>query len=53
MADIAMCQNDDCPSAKQCYRHEATPNPWRQSYMEFKPDASGKCKHFIQMPAGG
>lgn len=46
MADISMCLNHACPSAKSCYRHEAKPNEWRQAYMQFEPDASGKCHDF-------
>lgn len=46
MADISMCANHDCPSAKQCYRHEAQPNPWRQSYGMFTPNYTGKCEDF-------
>jgi hypothetical protein len=55
MPDLAMCQHDECPAAKRCYRHEATPSqyPMTQFYAEFAPDESGKCEAFVQMPAGG
>ena len=49
MPDISMCLNDACPSATRCYRHEAKPNEWRQSYAEFKPDETGKCEDFAPM----
>lgn len=42
MPDITMCQNHDCPHAKSCYRHEATPS-MRQSYSTFRPEPSGEC----------
>lgn len=35
--DITMCSNEDCPLKKKCYRHEATPNPYWQSYSDFQP----------------
>lgn len=35
MPDIAMCTNDECPKAKECFRHEAVPHPYWQSYMAF------------------
>jgi hypothetical protein len=31
--DITMCLSKDCPRRKQCYRHEATPDPGYQSYF--------------------
>jgi len=49
MPDLAMCQDHTCPSAKRCYRHEATPSE-RQSYADFKRGKqSVKCGHFITM----
>ena len=55
MADIAMCVNDQCPSAKQCYRHEAPVNPHWQCYNElFKPDEGAQqCGWFIPIAAKG
>jgi len=38
MPDISMCQNDDCPMRKQCYRYTAKPNEPYQVYAEFEPD---------------
>ena len=53
MADISMCLNDDCPSAKKCYRHEAPVNPHWQCYDDlFKPDdGSQQCGWFIPIAA--
>ena len=36
MPDIAMCQSHECPRRVGCYRYMATPNEYRQSYMEFR-----------------
>jgi len=47
MVDMALCENDECPSRHHCYRYMVEPNPWRQSYALFEPDASGKCEAFI------
>jgi hypothetical protein len=49
MPDISMCMNDACPSRATCYRHEATPNPWRQAYTAFQPDESGRCEDYIPL----
>lgn len=47
MVDISMCTNQDCPSKDTCYRFTASPNVWRQSYMEFKPEVdSNQCKYY-------
>ena len=35
MPDISMCNNNTCPLAKTCYRHEAIPSDW-QSYANFE-----------------
>jgi hypothetical protein len=50
MADITMCRNHDCPKANQCRRFCALPNPYRQSYSEFKPNAEGVCIYFWVNP---
>ena len=50
MADISMCDNKTCPLKMTCYRFIAKPNPWRQTYGEFKwsEDNEGKitCSHY-------
>lgn len=48
MPDIAMCLNHNCFSRKSCYRYCAIPNEYRQSYMDFKPDGTGRCSDFIE-----
>ena len=48
MPDISMCLNKTCDKRKNCYRFMAIPNPYRQSYMEFKPDEEGVCGYFWQ-----
>jgi hypothetical protein len=46
--DITMCQNDECPLAKKCYRHEAIPST-RQSYSVFMPSDLNYCGFFIEI----
>jgi len=48
MPDITMCQNKNCSSHNECYRFTAAPNPFRQSYANFKPDENGQCPRFIK-----
>lgn len=45
--DIAMCQNQDCPSRNECWRFRAVPS-YRQSYGTwFKPaDGKDRCDDF-------
>jgi hypothetical protein len=47
MPDISMCQGEDCPVKKKCYRHTATPNQW-QSYFAGAPldPVTGSCQYF-------
>lgn len=50
MPDITLCVSHKCPKAKQCYRHEATPNPNYQSYFAgIWGKKSGKCRNFLDM----
>lgn len=37
MPDITMCHGDSCPIKKECYRHEAIPSEYRQSYFVLAP----------------
>jgi hypothetical protein len=49
MADITLCENLNCPSRRDCYRVQCTPNPLWQSYALFVYDEeTGKCEDFIQ-----
>jgi hypothetical protein len=36
MADISMCQSENCPKNKECYRYMAIPNEQYQSYSDFE-----------------
>jgi len=47
MADIAMCEKSDCPSFKECYRAQAKPNEYRQSYMDFDNAGEICCDDYI------
>jgi hypothetical protein len=50
MPDIYMCQDDNCPSAKQCYRHEAKPDQFLQVYGHFERALTAdKCDRFIEL----
>jgi hypothetical protein len=48
-----MCLNNECPMAKECYRHEAIPTPFRQSFSKFEPakrdDGSFWCSWFAPL----
>lgn len=35
--DITMCSNTTCPLKKNCYRSQAIPNKYRQSYSFIEP----------------
>lgn len=36
MPDITMCMTKDCPKKETCYRAQATPDKYMQSYSDFK-----------------
>ena len=44
---MAMCRSE-CPSSETCYRQQRKPHEYRQAYMIFTPDASGKCGHYVE-----
>ena len=47
MADITMCTGIGCKNKKNCYRHLATPNKYRQSMFVTPPvKEDGSCEHF-------
>lgn len=48
MPDLTLCSNHFCPSAKNCWRHEAKP-VGRQPYATFDPGREGKCREFVAM----
>lgn len=47
MADITMCDNQDCESRNKCYRATATPSDW-QSWAIFVPNEDGVCRSFVE-----
>jgi hypothetical protein len=53
MPDITMCINSECPLSSKCWRFVAIPNPFRQSYTDFKPytneDGELACDHFMEV----
>jgi len=50
MPDLSMCLDHDCPSAKRCYRHEATPDPDWQAYADFcRPTSHYRCPEFMEV----
>lgn len=48
MPDITMCSGEGCPLKDDCWRHNATPNEYRQSFFVTPPyDAeSNDCVYF-------
>ena len=45
MADISMCEGDDCNLRETCYRFKAEPCEYRQSYMP-APIKNGVCEYY-------
>jgi len=53
MPDITMCEDKDCPSARQCYRHMAIANELRQSYFLGRVrDSTGTCQYLMPVRPG-
>lgn len=49
--DICLCRDNLCARFKDCYRAQATPNPYMQSFFGasiLKKD--GSCDYFIKNP---
>jgi hypothetical protein len=48
MADITMCEGTNCPLRHNCYRVNAIPNEFRQSYFTELPydKNKGKCNEY-------
>ncbi len=46
MADIAMCNKEDCPSFDGCYRAQAPKNEL-QNYMNFDNNGESCCDDYI------
>ena len=52
MVDISMCLNYWCPHKDTCYRYQAKPNEYWQSYSSFTPDENGICMYYIEYIPG-
>jgi len=53
MPDITLCNNQDCPLSKKCYRHEDSgtkPSEYWQSYADFEYTEDG-CEDFWPIDA--
>ena len=54
MPDITMCMDQTCEQRQTCYRFNATPNPWRQSYFIGSPRGELTCDSYwkteVQQP---
>lgn len=48
MPDIAMCKGTDCPFKDKCYRANAKPDPyWQSWFMEVPYDKNtNSCEHY-------
>jgi hypothetical protein len=45
--DITMCKGNNCDLAKNCIRHIAQPNEYRQAYFTIEPNTSStECKYY-------
>jgi len=49
MADITMCSGKNCPLAETCYRYNATPSKFWQSYFTEPPIKNGKCEYYWEV----
>jgi len=52
MPDITLCVSKTCLRKEGCYRHNAIPFKYRQSYAEFQEDQNGECEYFIPCKKG-
>jgi len=46
MPDIAMCNDYSCPDFDRCYRAQAKPSEYRQSYFSDSPRSMDGCEYF-------
>jgi hypothetical protein len=46
MPDISMCNDYSCPKFDQCYRAQAKPSEYRQSYFMESPRSMDGCQYF-------
>lgn len=49
MVDIAMCEKSDCSKFSECYRAQAKPSEYRQSYFNGGIVGDDGCEYFIKM----
>ncbi len=50
MADITMCQNQECPINSKCYRYTAKPFLWQSYFMEKYTQATEKgCPFYLEI----
>lgn len=45
MPDIAMCNDYSCPQFDKCYRAQAKPSEYRQSYFSGSPRSMDGCQY--------
>ena len=46
MPDISMCNDYSCPDFERCYRAQAKPSEYRQSYFSGSPRSMDGCQYF-------
>lgn len=46
MPDITMCNNVVCTKRSTCYRFQADPKPFWQSWSNFEQREDGECSHY-------
>jgi len=50
MADMTMCDQNECSVRKLCLRFMAKPNEYKQAYYSEDPrDNEGLCKEYIPL----
>ena len=49
MPDISMCDNSKCEASATCYRFNAVPNPYRQSYGVFGTTDYKQCEYYYKL----
>ena len=49
MADISMCKDEKCFNYTRCYRAQAEPNPYWQSYFVNSPKSMDGCQFYWPM----
>jgi len=52
MVGMTMCTNNACPKFKECYRAQAEPTPFWQSWCQFEYDEDGECEYFVELVGG-